>query len=241
MSNNLALSQVAATQNQKEVTINDQAGEIDAALTEVLTVDLSVGNIALTNGQFHRNMLFVGSGHSAPRTLTVPQIKRSIFAVRNAGSDNLEVARGSTALILPAGTAAFFATDGTTNGLSQLTSAQEIGAPASPYDLAVFVAGKPEDGELVLRFVAVRDFTLPQNLTGSQGKAAVASTGNVSFEIKKNGASVGSVTFDASATGSYTFASAVGFAPGDVLEIVAPATQDATLADIAIGLKGTRG
>jgi hypothetical protein len=35
MSNNLALSQVAAAQNQKEVTINDQAGQLDAALTEV--------------------------------------------------------------------------------------------------------------------------------------------------------------------------------------------------------------
>ena len=32
MSNNLSLSQVAAAQNQKEVTINDQAGQLDAAL-----------------------------------------------------------------------------------------------------------------------------------------------------------------------------------------------------------------
>ena len=32
MSNNLNLSQVAAAQNQKEVTINDQAGQLDAAL-----------------------------------------------------------------------------------------------------------------------------------------------------------------------------------------------------------------
>jgi hypothetical protein len=33
MSNNLALAQVAAAQNNKEVTINDQAGQLDAALT----------------------------------------------------------------------------------------------------------------------------------------------------------------------------------------------------------------
>ena len=30
MSNNLELAQVVAAQNQKEVTINDQAGQLDA-------------------------------------------------------------------------------------------------------------------------------------------------------------------------------------------------------------------
>jgi hypothetical protein len=35
---NLALTQVAAAQNQKEVTINAQAGQLDAALTEILSV-----------------------------------------------------------------------------------------------------------------------------------------------------------------------------------------------------------
>jgi hypothetical protein len=34
MSNNLELAQVAAAQNQKEVTINDQAGQLDAGLTD---------------------------------------------------------------------------------------------------------------------------------------------------------------------------------------------------------------
>jgi hypothetical protein len=34
MSNNLALAHVAAAQNQKEVTINDQAGQLDAGLTD---------------------------------------------------------------------------------------------------------------------------------------------------------------------------------------------------------------
>jgi hypothetical protein len=39
MSNNLGLSQIAATQSNKHVTANDQAGQLDAALTEVLSVE----------------------------------------------------------------------------------------------------------------------------------------------------------------------------------------------------------
>ena len=43
MSNNLALAQVAAAQNQKEVTINDQAGQLDAGLTDKVDVALKDG------------------------------------------------------------------------------------------------------------------------------------------------------------------------------------------------------
>ena len=41
MSNNLELSQVAAAQNNKEVTINDQAGQLDAGLTDKVDVALT--------------------------------------------------------------------------------------------------------------------------------------------------------------------------------------------------------
>jgi hypothetical protein len=54
MSNNLNLSQVAAAQNQKEVTINDQAGQLDAAITEQFVADVSAGNVALTATQYRR-------------------------------------------------------------------------------------------------------------------------------------------------------------------------------------------
>ena len=38
MSNNLELAQVAAAQNSKETTINDQAGQLDAGLTDKVEV-----------------------------------------------------------------------------------------------------------------------------------------------------------------------------------------------------------
>jgi hypothetical protein len=113
------------------------------------------------------------------------------------------------------------------------------GAASSFYDLSVFVQGLPFASELVWKFIAVRGFTLPASLTGSEATAGAASTGNVSFTIKKNGSSEGTVDFNTTATGSFTFSGSVSFAAGDILTIIAPSSPDATLADISIVLKGS--
>lgn len=105
------------------------------------------------------------------------------------------------------------------------------------YDLGFFIADTMTDAEIVARLVAVRPFTIPASATGSQAKAESASTGNVTFDLQKNGVSFGTVRFNVSDTASFTVASATSFAVGDVLKIVAPATADATLADVAINLR----
>jgi hypothetical protein len=105
------------------------------------------------------------------------------------------------------------------------------------YDIGFFAADVMTDAEIIARFVAVRAFTVPVSATGSQAKAETASTGDVSFELQKNGVAFGTVRFNASATGAFTVASATSFAIGDVLKLVAPATADATLADVGISLK----
>ncbi len=104
-------------------------------------------------------------------------------------------------------------------------------------DIGFSVPDVMTDAEVVGLFVAVRPFTVPASGTGSQGKAGAASTGNVTFDLLKNGVSFGTVRFNVSATASFTIASATSFAIGDVLKLVAPATADATLADVAISLK----
>lgn len=241
MSNNLDISQVAAGQSSKEVTVNNATGQLDAALTELLDVNLSAGNVTLTSAQFRGAMMFNGTGHSVSRNLTVPAVKRSIFVVRNSGTGDLNVVRGSTTLTLFASTLAVFATDGTTNGLIIVSAPSDGSAPEAKFmDLSLFVAGAPTDSELVLYFIAVRDFTLPASLTGSYAHAGTASTGSVSFALTKNGGSIGSVSFAASATGTFTFASDTSFTAGDNLKMTAPATADATLADIAFSFKGSR-
>lgn len=91
----------------------------------------------------------------------------------------------------------------------------------------------------VLSFLTVRAFSLPISLTGSIGECLSAPTNAVSFDIRKNGVSIGSMNFATSATSAtFTHASSTSFAAGDVLSIVSPAdTHD--MEDLHFGLTGS--
>lgn len=112
--------------------------------------------------------------------------------------------------------------------------------PVQAYDLATYVNGLPDAGEVVLSFTAVRAFTLPANLVGSAATCTTTSPATAVFAVKKNGAQFNTVTFSAAQTGGVFGSSAsTSFAVGDVLTLVAPAVQDTTLANINLALSGS--
>jgi hypothetical protein len=86
----------------------------------------------------------------------------------------------------------------------------------------------------VQRYVFAGTVTFPVGLVGSQGTAGMAATASTTFDVQKNGASVGSMIFAATAS-SATFAMPVAttFMTGDVLGVTAPPTRDPTLANLA--------
>ena len=133
MSNNLNLDQVTAAQNQKEVTINDQAGQLDAALTEVVTVDLTSADANLTSGQFTRAIQFICSGNTVARVITIPATKR-LFAFQNTGSADvtITVSGGSSVMVPAAGTAIIY-TDGSAPTIIA-SVAGSSGIPDAPSD-----------------------------------------------------------------------------------------------------------
>lgn len=102
---NLNLDQVSSNQNQKEVTINDQADQIDSALTDRLVLDLSAAGVTLTADQWTRNWFFEMGGHTVARTVTLPPTKRP-GVVKNAGTGvlTLQVLGGGSAVVQPAQT-----------------------------------------------------------------------------------------------------------------------------------------
>ena len=88
MTNNLDLAQVAPSQNNKETTINDQAGQLDAALTEVLTIEVDDSNAyVLTDSEFRRSFfIVVTEGSPAPTAaiaVQAPAIRRGLFKLLN--------------------------------------------------------------------------------------------------------------------------------------------------------------
>jgi hypothetical protein len=108
------------------------------------------------------------------------------------------------------------------------------------YDIHLTIQGTMTNAE-IFRNNATRDFTFPISLTGSYATAGIAATASSVFTLKKNGSSIGTITFaTSSSTGTFSFTSAISFSPGDVLEIDGPATADTTLANIGIDLLGTR-
>lgn len=113
---------------------------------------------------------------------------------------------------------------------------------AQPFDVHAFYPGVPAAGAVLLRTPLARAVSFADEFAGSYARASAAATGSSVFDLRKNGVSVGSITFAAAAS-SGTFATsgaAVAFAAGDILSIHAPATADATLADVGIVLAGTR-
>lgn len=119
MANELDLPAIADSQAAGQwQTSNDADAALGNALADILAVDFSGGNVALTNTQFRSAMTFVPSGLSATRNLTVPALKRALFLVNNSdATDTINVVRGSTSIAVAAGQIGIFNTDGTANGL----------------------------------------------------------------------------------------------------------------------------
>ena len=116
----------------------------------------------------------------------------------------------------------------------------EIASSLSSYDVSAFIAGVPASSDVVFRFIAVRPVTFADDFALSDAHARVAATALATFDVQKNGVNVGDIQFAIAAVdGTFlTDAGSVSLAAGDRLEIVAPASPDASLEDIAITFKG---
>jgi hypothetical protein len=114
------------------------------------------------------------------------------------------------------------------------------GAVQGPAYVSGSWAGSPGISQVIERYIFATPVTFPAGLAGSYGTAGTAATALATFAIQKNGSTVGTMALAAGATSaSFTMTSATSVAGGDVLTIIAPASPDATLANLAWTLTGT--
>jgi len=100
--------------------------------------------------------------------------------------------------------------------------------------------GSPTSNLVLQSYVFAAPATVPVEFSGSRGTAGTAATATSVFAIQKNGADIGTMSFAASATtATFTLSSATVFNPGDTFTIIAPATPDATLTNLAWTIMGT--
>jgi hypothetical protein len=243
VSNNLNLAQIAATQLNKHVTSNDADGQLDAALTEQFLADVSAGNVALTAEQYRRAIHIKASGAAtAGRTVTLQAIKRLVVISNFSTTHSLDFVLGTATVTLeeadsatePA--AAVVYTDGTANGLYRISSGVGGGAGAL-YDLGfLYSGGPPGSSELLFKWIAPRDIDFAANFAGAVGHIGTNPTSTFAMDVTVNGASIG--TISVSTGGVFTFTTTGGTAKamvaGQRLEVIAPASADATAADLAV-------
>lgn len=114
----LGITQVSASQNQKEVTINDAILALENATNRKLVVSFaSASSVLLSDSQATRNMMFEATEATAPATLRIPntisgQNYNRVIVVRNASGQSLTVkfntGAGST-VVIPDGEARLLA------------------------------------------------------------------------------------------------------------------------------------
>jgi hypothetical protein len=127
--------------------------------------------------------------------------------------------------------------DGAEDTAPTFRSVASLQAPT--YDIAAPLEGKPTASQKLLMFAAPRALTI-LNVPASGAHRALAdtaATASTTFTIKQGSTTVGSIVFAAgSAVGTVSLTATVNLAAGDKLTIVAPASPDATLADLYVTL-----
>jgi hypothetical protein len=245
MSNNLGLSQIAPAQSAKYATSNTADGQIDAALTEVLSVEVDNANTAtLTDEQFRRHFFFDIDPDTTPPdaavTITVPAIKRGLFAVRNNTARTVAVTVSGQSLTAPeiaAGGAALLSCDGS----DVRAEGSGDNAASLPYDFGFVKAATPTSSEVIGKVVIPRDVTLPADFSGAFGHVDTNPTAQFDIDVTDDGSSIGTISI--STGGTFTFTTdgntSKSVTAGSVIRFVAPASVDATVAGIAATLVGT--
>lgn len=117
------------------------------------------------------------------------------------------------------------------------------------YDISFYYPGKSgfgiDVGDAMFAVEAVRDWFLPASLTGSVANFKVTPSDGVWVaDIQKNGASIGSYTYDPTAStphGFFTFAADVQFNSGDLLEVIRPTSIDSTAKGFRMTIAAKKG
>lgn len=206
------------------MTANAAFDALDGAIAGLLEVSLSSGDVTLTATQALTALVIRTTGTMAgAAAITVPANRKFTVILHDAAGSfdvTVKTASGSGAAV-PAGERAVVYCDGT--------------------DVVEVLRAAPPTAAVLLRLPLVRTVTFPAGLAGSRGVAGTAPTANATFNIQRNGATFGTMTFAAGATtATFAAASETAFSAGDVLSLVAPATQDAALADVGLTLTGAR-
>lgn len=237
---------VGAGQNNKEVTINDADLALERATQDILTVDMSAGNVTLSVAQFTRHMVFRCINVNANANLVIPHnvgqgantAKRVFSVMHDTEADTtitVTTASGSASSVpLRRAMKAILSSDGANIRPITVTGGVE------GISIACFVPGEMPGSSPVLRYTSVMDFTLPAGFVGSYGSVQTPPDGgDVVFDIRLNGISIGSMEFaDGESDATFSLAAPRLVLAGDVVSVLSP-PDTYGLVDLSFSILGT--
>lgn len=217
----LALVAIATSGSASDLS----TGTVPAARMPALTGDVttSAGAVATTI-----------AANAVTLAKLATQADQTILG-NNSGGSAVPSALSASAVRTVLGLAASATTDTTNAGNISSGTLARARLPTIRFDLSVCFPGVPTASQAIT-YVPARAITIDHTAPGN-AKANVAPTGTPTFTVKQNGSSVGTIQFS-TATGTFTVSSDINLAAGDIVQFIAPASPDATLADIGITLAG---
>ncbi len=105
-----------------------------------------------------------------------------------------------------------------------------------PFTIQASASGTLSANQSVLRYIATNGFYVPAGLAGTVVSEGTAATATATFILAKNGTSFGTIAISPSGNVTLVSASQANFVLGDVLALIAPASPDPTLANMAFGI-----
>lgn len=186
------------------------------------------------------------SGSALAYTLPAapPSATWAVF-VQNVGAGTLTVGRNSLTIDAAASDLTLLTKQGvyiSTDGTNYFTERGLTEPITYPYDLWCALVGSPIGSQIVFLGTFNRTVNFLGNFSGSVGKVGTNPTATATYDIQKNGSSIGGISINTSGVVSFTSTSgaAQSFASGDIIKIVFQSSADATLANVGFTLAGTR-
>ena len=119
---NLGLTDIVASQNQKEVTANANFERLASAISETFDANVTSGNVTLTTAQYQAALVVrATNATTGGRTVTLPLVERlTVLHNDAANTQSVGFVRGATTITVAVGESVLARTDGTANGLVAL-------------------------------------------------------------------------------------------------------------------------
>lgn len=109
-----------------------------------------------------------------------------------------------------------------------------VAAFSNSHEVPVYLEGAVADGETFPVYLPLRNLRLPKDLVESRFSIkGNLPTATATFTLKKNGSSIGTISFATDGTPTVAFASSVDFTDDDDFQMDGPSPDDATMTDVS--------